>query len=174
MHGTDEFKQLFAYNRWATERMLDAASALTAEQLTRDMGNSFPSVRDTLVHIMSAEWVWLSRWQGVSPTSMPEPWRQYDLDEVKREWAALADELRTFIGKLREPDLERTISYRNIAGEPFTTPLSQMLRHVVNHSSYHRGQITTMLRQLGAAAPATDLIVYYRTVPPPGAGTPRP
>ena len=159
-----EFRELFAYNRWANERMIEAAATLTENQVLQDLGSSYPSVRDTLVHIMSAEWVWLSRWQGTSPTSMPEAWQHYGLDEVRREWSALAARLQSFVDEQGAEDLDRAIWYRNIAGEPFTTPLAQMLRHVVNHSTYHRGQITTMLRQLGAVPPATDLIAYYRLV----------
>ena len=160
-----EFQSLFAFNRWANERMLDASRALSDEQLVQDTGSSFPSVRDTLVHVMSAEWVWLARWKGMSPTAMPEPWKTLMLGDIEREWSAFDAELQQFVRSLRDSDLERTVSYRNLAGEPFTTPLSQMMRHVVNHGSYHRGQITTMLRQLGAAAPTTDLIVWYRLQP---------
>jgi uncharacterized damage-inducible protein DinB len=158
----DEVRQLYAFNRWATLRMLDAVAALSDEQFRRDMGNSFPSIRDTLVHIMSGEWVWLSRWQGTSPTAMPAGWGQLGLDDLVSEWARLDDALQAFVAQLAEPDLDRSVSFRNLAGDPLVSTLSQMLRHVVNHSSYHRGQVTTMLRQLGASAPSTDLILYYR------------
>lgn len=158
----DEVRQLYAFNRWATARILEAVAALSDEQVRRDMGNSFPSIRDTLVHIMSAEWVWLSRWQGTSPTAMPDGWGQLGLDELVRVWGRLDEELETFVAQLVEADLDRSVTYRNLAGDPFVSPLAEMLRHVVNHSSYHRGQVTTMLRQLGAAAPSTDLILYCR------------
>ena len=166
MQCTDEYVELFAYNHWATQRMLDAAASLTETQLLQDLGSSFPSVRDTLVHIMSAEWVWLSRWQGVSPTSMPDQWKPFLLDEIREQWAAIDADMQAFVHNLQDGDLDRLVSYRNIAGEPFTTPLSQMLRHVVNHATYHRGQITTMLRQLGVTPPSTDLIAYYRLAAP--------
>lgn len=158
----DEVRQLYAFNRWATQRILEAVAALSDEQFRRDMGSSFPSIRDTLVHIMSAEWVWLSRWQGTSPSAMPDGWAQLGLDDLVPVWAHLDDALQAFVAQLADTDLDRSVSYRNLAGDPFVSPLSQMLRHVVNHSSYHRGQVTTMLRQLGAAAPSIDLILYYR------------
>ena len=166
MQRIGEFKELYAFNRWANLRMLEAASALTDEQLIQDLGSSFPCVRDTLVHIMSAEWVWLARWKGFSPTSFPEQWKPLMLYDIKQEWTVVDTELQLYVRSLHDSDLERTISYRNIAGEPFTTPLPQMLRHLVNHGSYHRGQITTMLRQLSVPAPSTDLIAWYRLQTP--------
>ena len=163
MPRIDEFKELYAFNRWANLRMLDAAGALTDEQIVQDLGSSFRSVRDTLVHIMSAEWVWLTRWKGFSPTSFPEQWKPLMLFDIKQEWTVIDTELQLFVRSLHDSDLERVISYRSIAGEAFSSPLPQMLRHVVNHGTYHRGQVTTMLRQLGVGAAATtDLIAWYR------------
>jgi uncharacterized damage-inducible protein DinB len=163
MMRIDEITQLYAYNRWATDRVLEAVSALSPDQFRQDMGSSFPSIRDTLVHIMSAEWVWLSRLQGSSPAAMPESWKEMNLDHVEREWAQLDRAIRDLVGRLNESELDQPVSYRNIAGEPQISTRAQILRHVVNHSSYHRGQVTTMLRQLGVAATSTDLILYYRT-----------
>jgi uncharacterized damage-inducible protein DinB len=162
MQRIDEYKELYAFNRWANLRMLDAAGALTDEQIVQDLGSSFRSVRDTLVHIMSAEWVWFSRWKGYSPTSFPEQWKPLMLYDIKEEWTVVDTALQLFVRSLHDSDLERVISYRSIAGESFSSPLPQMLRHVVNHGTYHRGQITTMLRQLGVPAAATDLIAWYR------------
>lgn len=166
MKRTDEFRELFAYNRWANQAILDAAASLTDEQFARDLGSSFPSVRDTLVHVMSAEWVWLSRWRGISPTAMPESWKRLDLAGLREQWVELDAALRAFVDALSEPDLDARVAYRNLAGDPFSEPLAQLLRHVVNHSTYHRGQVTTMLRQLGAQPPATDLVRFYRATAP--------
>lgn len=162
MTRSQEIVQLFAFNQWARERLLGAVAALSDEQFTRDLGSSYPSVRATLVHIMSAEWVWLSRWNGISPTAMPAEWQSWDLAQIEAGWAALDAQLRSFVARLTGADLDRPVAYRSLGGDPFTSTLGQMLRHVVNHSTYHRGQVTTMLRQLGMPAPATDLILFYR------------
>ncbi|HSH45729.1 MAG TPA: DinB family protein [Longimicrobiales bacterium] len=162
MTRLEEIRELYEYNRWANQRMLEAVAALPEEDFVRDLGSSFPSIRDTLVHVLSAEWVWLSRMNGRSPRAFPAEWKLAGLGVLNAEWDKLARELEAFVAALSEPDLDRLIPYHNLAGRPFTSTLSQMLRHCVNHSSYHRGQVTTMLRQLGAAAPATDLIRYYR------------
>jgi uncharacterized damage-inducible protein DinB len=158
----EEIRELYAYNHWANGRMLDATADLPHEELTRDLGSSFPSVRDTLTHMLGAEWIWLSRWMGVSPSGVPVSWDLSTHAAIRDRWRAVEEERSAFLDAQTGASLERVIEYRNTAGEPFSNPLWQMLRHVVNHASYHRGQITTMLRQLGRPAATTDLIVFYR------------
>lgn len=160
-----EVRELYAYNRWANRRILDAAGRLDAEAFGRDLGSSFPSVRDTLVHVLGAEWVWLSRWRGTSPAGIPESWILRTLEEVWARWGEVERDQTVFVSELGEADLARAVAYRNTQGESFTSTMGQMLRHVVNHSSYHRGQVVTMLRQLGAEAVSTDLIRFYREQP---------
>ena len=158
----NEVEELYAYNRWANERMLNAVAALDDEAFTRDLGGSFPSVRDTLAHLISAEWIWLQRWLGTSPTRDPDGWADMDLPGLRRFYAEVAAGQRAFIESLTDADLDREISYRTLAGVAHTNRLAFLLRHVVNHSSYHRGPVTTMLRQLGATPVATDLILFDR------------
>ena len=163
MSRTTEFRELIAFTRWANELTLDAVMALSADEVTRDLRNSFPSVRDTLVHVMSAEWVWLSRLEGTSPTAMPEKWRTYDRTQIRAEWTELARRLGDFDARLEDADLDRVVDYRAINGQQYSSTVGQILRHLVNHSTYHRGQVTTMLRQLEGKPVTTDLIHYYRT-----------
>lgn len=157
----EEIRELYAYNRWANRRILGAAAALEPEEFGKDMGSSFPSVRDTLVHILAAEWVWLARWQGSSPSGLPT-WNLATCDEVRKRWAEVESEQTAFVEALTEADRRRVIAYGDTSGRAWETELGHMLRHVVNHSSYHRGQVITMLRQLGAETVGTDLIRYYR------------
>jgi uncharacterized damage-inducible protein DinB len=166
MNTMVELRELLAYNRWADERMLTAGAAVSNDDFVRDMRSSFPSVRDTLVHIMSAEWVWLHRLQGVSPDAMPAEWLTLDLPGIAAAWAGIHAATTSYLDALDEVQLHEPITYRTLAGQQFTSTPGQILRHVVNHSTYHRGQLTTMLRQLGAVAPATDLILFYRASVP--------
>jgi uncharacterized damage-inducible protein DinB len=152
---------LYEYNRWANARVLDAVSKLTAEQFSQDMGNSFSSVRDTLTHIMSAEWIWLQRWKGSSPKAMLDPAAYPHLDVLRVRWAEIVQEQTAFVNGLPETSLETVIAYVNTKGETWRYPLGHMLQHVVNHSSYHRGQVTTLLRQLGAEAASTDFLLFF-------------
>ena len=158
-----DLRTLVDYNYWARDRILDAVGALSPEQFTRAMGNSFSSVRDTLAHMYSAEWVWFMRWQGESPTKAlaAETWP--DLASLVTSWRDLESKVRAFVSGRDEAGVAAVMDYRLINGQPGRSEFGQMLQHVVNHGTYHRGQVTTLLRQLGAAPPkSTDLITFYR------------
>ena len=158
----DDLRLLLDYHYWARDRVLEAAAALTPEQFARDLGSSFRSVRDTLGHLVGAEQVWLSRWTGNALRAMPPPDQFADFAAVRAAWAALETRVRAFATALG-PDVGRVCAYQSFAGQAMKSPFWQMLQHVVNHGSYHRGQVTTMLRQLGApAGRSMDLIAFYR------------
>jgi uncharacterized damage-inducible protein DinB len=156
-----EVRELFAFHRWANARLLDAAGGLTAEDFARDLRSSFPSVRETLVHLLSADWIWLERWRGRSPTAGPD-WDVPTHADLRARWAEFERDQLAFLEGLSEADLDRVVSYRALSGAPYANPLGELLRHVVNHGTYHRGQVATLLRQLDVKPPQTDLILYYR------------
>ena len=157
------FRRSLDYHYWARDRVLDAAEKLTPEQFTRDLGSSFKSVRDTLVHTYSAEWAWHSRWRGVSPTSLLPPEDFPDVETIRSHWAELEKNVCGFLADLGDAGITRVIEFKLLSGQPGASPFWQMLQHMVNHASYHRGQVTTMLRQLGAApAKSMDMIGFYR------------
>ena len=153
---------LFQYNQWADRRLVDACSALTNEQLTRDLGSSFRSVRDTLVHLYGAEWVWNERIEGRSPTSLVAGAGFPDLASVRVKLEEMDSYFLDYVMRLTPQDLERVIHYKSFAGEEFSNPIWQTLHQLSNHATYHRGQVVTLLRQLGAKPVTTDLIAFYR------------
>jgi uncharacterized damage-inducible protein DinB len=155
-------RTLFAYDAWANRRLLDACAALSSEQFTRDLGSSFRSVRDTLAHIMGAEWLWLERFRGRSLASLPSGEQFADLASLRARWTQVERELLSYVEGLSAADLERSFEYRDIKGNPHSSLLWQTLQHLANHGTYHRGQVTTLLRQLGAKPIGTDLIGFYR------------
>ena len=163
MIPVDTLRDLFDYNYWARDRQLEACAALTEEQFLRPMGNSFSSVRDTLAHLVAVEWVWLERWLGRSPTKLGGGEYSAEtfptLGTVRERWRTVEGNMRSYLSGLQDSALERPLSYTNFKGERWTYPLWQTLVHVVNHQTYHRGQITTLLRQLGASAPVIDFLV---------------
>ena len=155
-------RTLVDYHYWARDRALDAVAALDAEAYVRDLGSSFPSVRDTLQHMFGAEVVWLKRWQGDAAASFPASFPD-DVEGLRDAWRTHEAAFRAFVDTLDEAALQRVVHYRLLSGAEASSPLWQMLAHVVNHATYHRGQVTTLLRQLGATAPAsTDMIAYFR------------
>jgi len=153
---------LFQYNAWADRRLLDACASLTNEQFTRNLGSSFSSVRDTVVHLYGAGWVWNERFQGRSPSTLPGASAITDLALARTKLEEMDQYYIDYVSKLTQQDLDRVIRYKSFAGEEFSNPLWQSLHQLTNHASYHRGQVVTMLRQLGVKPVSTDLIMYYR------------
>jgi uncharacterized damage-inducible protein DinB len=169
--GVGEVQQLYAYNRWANARIVSAVAALSAEQRHRDLASSHRSVYGTLAHILWGEWLWLGRWQGTAPPG-PSPLACDDLPALRVRWGEVEHEQLAFLAQLIDSELERRVTYENPPGVAWTYALRHMLQHVVNHSTYHRGQVVVLLRQLGASTVATDLLVFFdetvsgATVPP--------
>lgn len=147
------------YHRWATEKVLQAVSALSAEKYTKDLGSSFPCVRDTLVHCYGADRAWLGRIQG-QMLDRSNPADYPSVASLREVWLEVLSSWPGVVQRLGNPDL--AISYKAFDGTAYTNQLDDIIRHVVNHGTYHRGQVTTMLRQLGEKAISTDMIAYYR------------
>lgn len=155
------FEELYAYNDWANDRVFRAAQSLSPELLGRDLGNSFASLLDTFVHLVGAEWIWLERWHSRWPPALPKTSEFRDLQSVRERANQARSDRERWLFSLRQEDLEKDIRYKNLRGEFYSYPLWQQLAHVANHSTYHRGQVTTLFRQLGAAAVSTDFLLYY-------------
>lgn len=161
MHD-DDVQTLVDYHYWARDRMLEVLEPLPAEQYMRDLANSFPSIHDTVVHLYGADWIWCARWEGESPDSLPAPALFADLAAVRAAWIEHEHRVRAVLARFGALGVDSIVEYRR-NGRLYAEPFWQTLQHVVNHGSYHRGQVTTMLRQLGAAPPKSlDLIAFYR------------
>ncbi|HEY1337930.1 MAG TPA: DinB family protein [Bryobacteraceae bacterium] len=151
-------RELYDYNYWARDRQFAACRALTSEQFVQPVAG-FGSVRDTLLHLVGVEWVWLERWLGRSPESLP--WRDEaaTLDGLEARARSVEAGMRDYLARLTEEEMLRPFSYRNFKGERWTYKYWEALLHVVNHQTYHRGQVTTLLRQLGAQPAAIDYLL---------------
>jgi uncharacterized damage-inducible protein DinB len=158
----EDIRQLYDYNAWANRRVMEAAAALTSEQFTTPLGSSFTSVRDTLAHIYGGEWLWLERFQGRSPASLPDVNEFTNLAILRERWLEHEARLLSFVRGLTQADLDRVMEYKTLNFGVYRNPLWQSMQHLVNHGTYHRGQVTTLLRQLGAQPILTDLMHFYR------------
>jgi len=107
-----------------------------------------------------AERVWFARWTGKGQNALPEG--VLSQAGLRERWTILHNEMLEFAGSLTDEKLQASFAYRDLKGNPYAQPLWQQMQHLANHSTYHRGQITTMLRQVGATPVPTDLIAYYR------------
>jgi uncharacterized damage-inducible protein DinB len=160
--NADDFKSLFQYNAWANRRTVEACGTLSPAQFTRDLESSFRSVRDTLVHIMAVERVWLKRWKLAWDGSFLKAPDFPDVDSVRAAWVPIERELLAFADELSDQDTKRIVPHKNLAGAEFQMPLWELMQHLVNHGTYHRGQITTLIRQAGGKPSGTDLVSFYR------------
>jgi uncharacterized damage-inducible protein DinB len=159
-----DLRTLLDYHYWARDRVLDAAADLSSDQFLRDLRSSFRSIRDTLVHLVASETNWCLRWRGQAPTTMLPPENFPDVAAIRGEWRRLESEVRRYVEEQGERGLDRVYRFVTLSGQPTESTLWQMVQHMANHGSYHRGQITTMLRQLGAQPPKSlDMIAFYQT-----------
>jgi uncharacterized damage-inducible protein DinB len=159
----EDLSELLDYHYWARDRILDAAEPLASDDYVRDLHSSYGSLRDTLVHTYSAEWIWCCRWEGEAPAAMLDSTGFPDVPGLRQAWAQHEVKLRALFDRFFRTGLDQAIEYRDMSGRAWRHPFDVLFRHVVNHGSYHRGQATTLLRQLKAAPPKSmDLITYYR------------
>ncbi|MBI1805418.1 MAG: DinB family protein [Ignavibacteria bacterium] len=164
MHLSD-IHTLYEYNYWANSRLLGIVETLTMEQFTKDLGSSHGGIHGTLVHIMAAEEIWLKRWKGESPTILRTTAEFPTFDTMSDHWDMVEHEMMGFCHMLKsDQDIMKAVSYKDTKGTPYSQPLYQMMQHLINHSTYHRGQVVTMLRQLSVKPIGTDLIMYYRSL----------
>lgn len=157
-----DIRTLFDYNDWANTRIFSAAGELDSGLFAAPRGSSFSSIRDTIAHIATSEWVWLRRWRGESPSAPPDWGSLAEATGLSLKLREVEADRAAFLGDLSDEDLATPLAYKNLKGEEWRQPLVDQLVHVVNHSTYHRGQVATLCRQAGFAAPATDLIVFKR------------
>jgi len=149
----EEARNHLQYSAWASRRLLDAVQALDAEMLHREMNVSHKTMFDTLAHIYFGDRVWLERVVALpipAETPMESGWRK--VIEGWLEWADAPG----------DSDLERVVVYKDTRGNAHQSTVRQIVMHVVNHATLHRGQLMAMFRQLGLAPPPTDLMHYYR------------
>ncbi len=157
-----ELRALVAFNDWANARTFDAIGALTADQLTKDLGASFPSVLLTAAHLVGAEWIWLQRWIQAPPSRFPDWVKSPELGDLRERLRAVEQARAGYLAGLPLDGASTVVAFKLIDGTADAQPVDVMVRHVVNHSTYHRGQIAAFLRQLGVKPPSTDLILYAR------------
>jgi uncharacterized damage-inducible protein DinB len=150
--NVDDVRFLFEYDRWANSRVFEAVSTLTEEQFT--------NVRETLAHIAGVEWIWLQRVNGINPTATPDWVDNPTRDSLRAHLGQIEAEWRSFVDALTDADLPRPIEYVRLAGERGTRQLIHLLQHVVNHSTYHRGQVATRMRQAGGTPLETDFLHF--------------
>lgn len=160
--SADALRLHLEYTTWASARLMDAASKLSGEELARDFGTADASVTGSLAHIFAADRVWMNRIQGNSqPGAFITP-EDRNLTLLQREWPPLLKKWQDWGAVLTDDTVTQVANYHDLKGNPHSTTLWQIVLHVVNHGTHHRGQVAGFLRTMGKVPPPLDLIAFYR------------
>ncbi len=157
-----EIKLLFAYNAWALNRVFEAVAALPAEQLTRDMHSSHESIHGTLAHIVASEKVWLERWAGTPGPVFMKAAEVPTLDKLREVWNTVGFETAKLVAGMTDRKLQEVFEMKTSDGQPHKHIYWQSMLHMVDHSTFHRGQVIAMMRQQGVKPPPTGMIGFFR------------
>ena len=155
-------RKLCRYNWWANVRLLSAAKQLTPMEFEVDLAGSFSSVQSTLLHVLWVELMFIRRWRGESTSDLASPPVFNTMELIEEKWTGLEKERSQLLDRLTESDLSRSISYTDSRGRLLSMPLWESLFHLINHSTYHRGQLASKLRQSGKVPPSTDFVIFCR------------
>ena len=147
----DYLAHLFKYNDWATREAADSMGGFEKED---------ERLPELLSHIVSAQKIWLNR--TLEREIEVNPWKKYTVQECVSQSTIITSEWINLLESLKASDLERRIDYKNTKGEMFTNTIKDIITHVINHSSYHRGQIAQKVKKLGGKPAVTDYIFYQR------------
>ena len=160
MSTPQHFVRLFAFTRWVNAKMLEPVARLSPEEYGRPVGGSFGSIQGTLAHVFGADWVWLERFHGRSPRELPPGSAVPTLHDLLAKWRPVEEGHRQYVGALTPGHLDESLTYVNFAGQTWTYRIGDVLMHVTNHATYHRGQVATLLRQVGQAPVSTDYLRF--------------
>jgi uncharacterized damage-inducible protein DinB len=156
----DTIRTLYAHHWWANRTLLDVAASLGEDAVAREIGKQFsePTLKGMFFHLYGVDTLWLARWRGVSPTSVPEEAEVAPtLAALGERWVALEREQSTYLDGVRESDLDRVIPFRLLSGKEYAQPLGLLLHHVTDHGTHHRSEIATMLTMVSGSPPGTGL-----------------
>jgi|SRR5579864_3209113 len=161
MHtNIEQMRELFNYLQWADRLVLDATAGLAEEEYFRQRAISLGSIHNLVVHTMGAEWVWLSRWRGTSPARIENHDDYPTRAALEARWPRVHAELFEFLDRQTPESLAAPLVYRHTSGDQYTVPLGHSMIHVVDHATYHRGQLNTMIKQAGGVPAAASYITY--------------
>jgi len=156
-------QQYSAYNLWANTILSGRLAQVPGDILHKDMGSSFGSIYKTMVHLMEVENVWWQRLKLQERIIVPEKDAEENFEKVSKELVMISKQWSDWVHEANEKNIEHVFGYYNSKKEFFKQPVYELLMHLFNHQTYHRGQIVTMMRQNGVdKIPATDFIAFSR------------
>lgn len=155
-----DLQRLYDFSYWANAKLFAVITQLSDEQFTQTLGGSNNSIRNALVHVMSAEWGWMDRCGGPPRGARLDPNDFPNAQSVIETWNRVEGYVRSFLPTLNDQDLERQVEFALGGGPTRLLPLGDLLHHSVIHAVHHRGQVALMLRELGLTPGNFDLLIY--------------
>jgi uncharacterized damage-inducible protein DinB len=157
------FIQLASYNIWANNLLFDVIGQLSPELQNKEVSSSFPSLYKTVLHVWNAESIWWQRLKLQERIIAPAENFNGSFNELAHQVITLDRQWYDWINNAQEHMLQHVFLYQNTKREQFKQPVFQMLLHLFNHGTYHRGQLVTIMRELNITKiPATDFILWSR------------
>ncbi|HEX6104916.1 MAG TPA: DinB family protein [Gemmatimonadales bacterium] len=156
----EDLEGLYDYHYWAGKQLLGVVTLLTPEEFTRSVAGSYGSVRNTLVHVLSAEWGWLERCGGAKRGERLNPREYPTAASLVEAWTRVEDHVRGFLSGLQDEDLARQVEFTLAGGPTRALPLGNLMQHAAMHAVHHRGQVSLLLRALGHVPGNFDLLIY--------------
>lgn len=154
--------QLFEYVRWCDLRQLDAARSVPHANYLKDFGFSFRTVHDTLIHMLGAQVIWLARWEppppGEPPVKFPDRSDFTDLESVRVRWGGVHAQFGDFLHRQSNHSLIRKVEWTTQDGRFVSLPLGHLVQHTLDHATYHRGQLNSLIKLAGGTPPR---VMYY-------------
>jgi uncharacterized damage-inducible protein DinB len=154
-------REHLCYTAWATGHLVHAVQHLPTEQLTQDFHTSDRNILGTLVHVFAADRIWLARIKGEAAINFLSD-ADYHLHVLQSDWPLLYEKWKEWAQTLTDENAGERIAYHDLKGNARVSPAWEIVLHVVNHGTHHRGQVSGFLRALGYTPPQLDLIRYYR------------
>jgi uncharacterized damage-inducible protein DinB len=156
-----DLEVLYDYGYWANKRLFQAISRLTPEQFAQPVAGSYGSIRNTLVHALSAEWGWLDRCGGPRRGPRLNPDDHPTVESLVEAWNNVEGYVRDFLTDLKEEDLACDIEFTVEGHEKRSMQLGFIMQHAAIHGVHHRAQVALLLRMLGYGPSNFDMLIYY-------------
>ncbi len=158
----NDILEFIKYNNWANQRILNTASQTSSEQFLADTSLPHGGLRNTLAHMLFAEWIWRKRWMGESPEQRFKPQDFPTFDSLRERWEIEEKELNKFVDGLSDEQLNSTFHYKTTDGQAMENILWRAMAHVVNHGTQHRSEAAAMLTGFGFSPGDVDMILFFR------------
>lgn len=156
-----DLETFYDYNYWANKKILPVISQLTTEEFTRSVAGGYGSIRNTMVHLLSTEWGWLSRCGGHQRGASLKADDYPTVEPLLKDWEKVEGYMREFLSTLEDGDITKNVEYHGKGSKKRSMPMGELLHHSIIHGAHHRGQVAVLLRELGYAPGSFDILFYY-------------